>query len=122
MQNALRLAVSTLALGAAMSPLTADAHFVLEDPPSWHTQDAAGSPQKLGPCGNEVGGTDTGTITAFQTGSTITVTINETVFHPGHYRVALALSEFQRRKSSPLPPNLAIRRKPASSSAATARR
>ena len=98
-KNARALLWSTLVVGTAMTPVVADAHFVLEDPPSWHTQDAGGSPQKLGPCGNETGGTDTGTVTAFQTGSTITVTIHETVFHPGHYRVALALHD-----RSELPP------------------
>ncbi len=101
-KNVRALLGSTLALGMATMPGTADAHFVLEDPPSWHSQDAGGSPQKLGPCGNEPGGTDTGTVTAFQTGSTITVTIHETVFHPGHYRVALALHD--RSELPPEPP------------------
>ena len=32
----------------------------------------------------------TGMVTAFATGATVTVTIRETVSHPGHYRVALS--------------------------------
>ncbi len=54
------------------------------------SQDSVGLPEKLGPCGDEGGGTPTGTVTALQSGQTITVTISEAVFHPGHYRIALA--------------------------------
>src|SRR5579883_2068603 len=78
------LAVLTLA------PAPAHAHFVLQSPASWMSQDGLGSPQKLGPCGDEGGGTATGTVTAFHPGDTVTITVNETIFHPGHYRIALA--------------------------------
>jgi hypothetical protein len=71
-------------------PHTAQAHFILQAPASWMSQDSLGLPEKLGPCGDEGGGTPTGTITAFAPGQTITVTINEVIFHPGHYRIALA--------------------------------
>jgi len=54
------------------------------------SQDASGLPEKLAPCGDEGGGTPTGTITAFQAGQTITVTVHEVVYHPGHYRIALS--------------------------------
>jgi MYXO-CTERM domain-containing protein len=89
--------VAILAFGfatLALAPQTAKAHFVLEEPPSWMSQDSLGLPQKLGPCGDEYDGTDaaapTGTVTTVQEGSTITVTIHEVVFHPGHYRIAIA--------------------------------
>ncbi len=84
-----------LALGALslLSSGSADAHFILREPASWMSQDVLGSPQKLGPCGSEPGGTPTGTITAVQAGSTLTVTITETLFHPGHYRIALATND-----------------------------
>jgi MYXO-CTERM domain-containing protein len=76
---------------------SARAHFALEAPPSWMSQDNSGLPEKLGPCGDEDDGTDaatpTGIVTAFQAGQTITVTINELVFHPGHYRIALAVND-----------------------------
>src|SRR3954453_22891635 len=77
----------------------ASAHFVLEAPECARSQDALGSPQKLGPCGDEAGGTPTGKITAFQSGQMITLTIDEVVFHPGHYRIALAKND-----RSELPP------------------
>ena len=78
-------------VAAALSATgTARAHFVLQSPAAWMSQDAAGAPEKLGPCGNEGGGTPTGTVTPFHPGDTVTVTVNEVVFHPGHYRFALS--------------------------------
>lgn len=91
-------ALAIAAFGAFAPPL-ARAHFILEEPASWSSQDALGSPQKLGPCGDEPGGTPTGEVTTFQQGRTITVTIRETIFHPGHYRIALAVGD-----RSELPP------------------
>jgi hypothetical protein len=99
-----RLARRGLFFAAALSTLMllapeSQAHFILQAPPSWMSQDSLGAPEKLGPCGDEGGGTPTGTVTAFQIGQTITVTINEVVFHPGHYRIALATTD-----RSQLPP------------------
>lgn len=79
----------------------ARAHFELQEPACWMSQDASGSPQKLGPCGNEAGGTPTGTVTAFQSGQTITVTINEIVFHPGHYRIAMSVNDRSELPAEP---------------------
>lgn len=75
--------------GFALGPSAARAHFVLQEPPASTEQDALGSPQKAPPCGD---GTDNGVVTAYAEGQTITITINETVPHPGHYRVALGLN------------------------------
>ena len=77
----------------------AQAHFILQAPDSLMSQDPLGFPEKLGPCGDEGGGTPSGVITAFQPGQTITVTVNEVIFHPGHYRIALAPND-----PSELPP------------------
>jgi hypothetical protein len=91
--------LAALVLGAvyAWVPATARAHFVLETPASWSVLDqTSGLPEKLGPCGNEGPTTltldDAGApiVTAFQEGGEITITINEVVFHPGHYRIALS--------------------------------
>ena len=81
------LAVGLLAQGSAR------AHFVLQAPANWADQDGTGSPQKSAPCGQAdpgVTANPTGTVTAFAPGDSVTVTINETVTHPGHYRVALS--------------------------------
>jgi hypothetical protein len=90
-----------MGLGAALllQPAPAEAHFVLVSPTSWSVpvKGQPDMPEKLGPCGNEGFATlalnDAGQpiITAFQEGGMITVTINEVVPHPGHYRIALAL-------------------------------
>jgi hypothetical protein len=93
------LSVAALASFALLVPSIVSAHFVLEDPMSWWSQDGLGSPQKLGPCGDEGPGSATNAVTAYMTGSTINITIHEIIFHPGHYRVALALHD-----RSELPP------------------
>ena len=50
---------------AASAPLVARAHFELLSPDSWRTQDALGSPQKVGPCGEEGLAPTTGAVTTF---------------------------------------------------------
>src|SRR5262249_26031469 len=75
----------------------------LMEPDAWMSQDSLGFPEKLGPCGDEGGGTPTGKVTPFHPGETIQVTIHEVVPHPGHYRVALALHDH-----SEIPPEPAI--------------
>jgi len=92
-------ALAVVAIGVIVAP--ADAHFALQAPASWMSQDALGSPQKMGPCGNEAGGTPTGTVSAFMSGQTITVTINETIFHPGHYRIALSVNDRSELPAEP---------------------
>lgn len=96
------LASATILACVLVASSNAGAHFVLQSPPSWSSQDVLGSPQKLGPCGNEAGGTPTSIITAYQAGSTIDVTIDEKIFHPGHYRIALAVND--RSELPPEPP------------------
>jgi len=91
MLQPMRTAFLTLVAAAtvvAFSSTTADAHFHLDAPPADNVQDTQGDPQKTAPCG---GGTEpTGIISAYQVGTNVTITIDETIFPPGHYRVALA--------------------------------
>ena len=98
-KRALITAVIALAVTGMGSP--ARAHFILQAPPSWMSQDSTGLPQKLGPCGNEGGGSATRAVTAFQSGQAITVTINEVIFHPGHYRIALAVLDRSELPAEP---------------------
>jgi hypothetical protein len=83
---------SALAIGAlgTLSPSVAHAHFTLDAPPSWMSQDAIGSPQKQSPCGDEGGGMPTGTVTAFRPGETIAVKWTEIIPHDGWFRIALS--------------------------------
>ncbi|MBC8067578.1 MAG: hypothetical protein IAG13_04520, partial [Deltaproteobacteria bacterium] len=92
------LALAALCAGL-LGPATAQAHFVLTSPPAAHEQDGLGDPQKAPPCGDNGASVATGIVTAFQGGDTVTITIDETIYHPGHYRVALAIND-----PSELPP------------------
>jgi hypothetical protein len=91
-----RFAVISLVLGLLAPP--ASAHFVLEAPANWLDQDIYGDPQKSPPCGLPDQGSATPVTTVVE-GSTVTIAITETIFHPGHYRVSLAEDQ------SLLPPN-----------------
>jgi hypothetical protein len=86
---------------ALTAPGPALAHFALRSPESWRVQDGLGNPQKTGPCGDEGTAATTGIVTPFSPGETITITIDETIHHPGHYRVALAVND---RSELPEPP------------------
>lgn len=85
----LAAAIGISSLGASMAT---QAHFLLESPASWIEQDERGDPQKMAPCGGTLadGGTRTGAVTEVKGGSMLPLAINETIYHPGHYRVALA--------------------------------
>ena len=76
-------------------PATAHAHFVLQAPRSRTEQDGQGDPQKSAPCGQDDPqrlAVPTNVVTAFQPGETITVSLDEVTYHPGHYRVVLSPS------------------------------
>ncbi len=90
--------VSLLSAAAAFAAVVAvsqpsAAHFKLGGPPANLEQDSLGNPQKMGPCGDDGTGVATGVVTTYQAGQTITITLDETIFHPGHYRVALAVND-----------------------------
>jgi hypothetical protein len=81
-------------IAALAIPTTANAHFNLVAPEAKYTQSTLGDPQKQGPCGpTGDGGTATNKVTTVMSGSMLTLTLKETVFHPGHYRVAIAQDE-----------------------------
>src|SRR6187402_4012641 len=86
----LRCLVTAVVLSAAVAP--ASAHFVMESPAASLAQNTIGDPQKLGPCGgtSQDPGTPTGAVTKLTGGSMLHLKLREAVFHPGHYRVALA--------------------------------
>jgi hypothetical protein len=77
----------------AALPVLAHAHFVLVEPASWLVENRLGDPQKLGPCGGTSAdpGTPSNAIVKMKGAERLHLKLQETVFHPGHYRVALAL-------------------------------
>lgn len=78
----------------------AHAHFKLLSPTSWLTEDDLGGPQKGSPCGpgnmRPFLGDDVQPVpvshatTTFHAGETISVEWQETVYHPGYWRISFA--------------------------------
>ena len=81
---------------AMMVPAVTSAHFKLVEPASWVNEDMRGDPQKVGPCGGDPKGQNdtilSNAVTKVTGGSKLHVKIQETIFHSGHYRIALAKS------------------------------
>ena len=74
----------------------ASAHFTLMMPAAYSKQDSLGAPEKSAPCGQADPGTPIQMLpgeATFAAGDTITVMVDENIFHPGHYRVAVAQDE-----------------------------
>jgi hypothetical protein len=73
----------------------AEGHFRLIEPKSWVVENELGNPQKPGPCGGtegDAGVSPTGAITRVQGGQKLHIQLLEVIFHPGHYRIALAVN------------------------------
>lgn len=92
----------TLLLATATLAPFAVGHFKLIEPPSAIVERDNGDPQKMAPCGgnsaNSARGTpaDLGTpsniVTKVRGGTKLHLKVQETIYHPGHYRVALAVN------------------------------
>lgn len=79
------------------------AHFRLLEPASWLVEsEEFGDPQWSAPCGGTLTnpGKPTGAITKIRGGDRLRLRIREMAFHPGFYRVALAVNS-----RSELPPD-----------------
>src|ERR1041385_4201534 len=78
----------------ASVPAVMQAHFKLVEPASWIVEDDRGDPQKAGPCGgsNTDWGKPSWAVTQAMGGSKLHVKVQETIYHPGHYRIALAVN------------------------------
>jgi hypothetical protein len=94
-----------LMLGAALvsSSGVLIAHFKLLEPASWIVENERGDPQKAGPCGVDPKGTSTPTDAVSKAigGSKLHLKVLETVYHPGHYRVALAVNSRNELPADP---------------------
>src|SRR5688572_30518495 len=104
-----KLTMPIIAILIAGLAVSANAHFVLISPAPSLVQDRLGDPQKIAPCGgvsaNPTRGTmanpgvPSGAVTNVKGGTNLPLLVQETIFHPGHYRVALA------RTMAQLPPD-----------------
>lgn len=105
----MRKHIVALGIGFACLATVADAHFVLVSPAASLVQNRLGDPQKIAPCGGVSAnpgrgtppnpGVPSGAVTNVKGGTTLPLLVQETIFHPGHYRVALA------RTMAQLPPD-----------------
>src|SRR5262245_959429 len=105
---------AVLGLGGAGAVAYADApapppHFQLIEPVSWIVESERGDPQKAGPCGgtNTDWGKETYVINEVKGGSKLHLKLREAVYHPGHYRVALAVNS-----PTELPPDPKVTTRP----------
>jgi hypothetical protein len=102
-----RILIVTVALASLSA--AADAHFVLVSPAASLVQNRLGDPQKIAPCGGVSAnpgrgtpanpGVPSGAVTNVKGGTNLPLLVQESIFHPGHYRVALA------RTVAQLPPD-----------------
>jgi hypothetical protein len=102
---------AVLCISAVLLAAPASAHFILVAPDSWLEANPLGDPQKAAPCGVSAvtGGKPTGKITALRGGDMLHIKIKETIYHPGHYRVALAVLD---RSELPADPEAVTRESP----------
>ena len=101
--------VSALIVAVACLSAAIDAHFVLISPAASLQQNRLGDPQKIAPCGGVSAnpgrgtpanpGVPSGAVTNVKGGTMLPLMVQESIFHPGHYRVALA------RTMAQLPPD-----------------
>jgi len=86
---------AALAAGALVlaAPAIVSAHFILVQPQSALVENQLGDPQKLGPCGGTSAdpGKPTGAVTAATGGEMLHVKVKQTIYHPGHFRIALSV-------------------------------
>jgi hypothetical protein len=101
MRHLIRFLLAGTAFVAVLQ-IHADAHFTLLEPASWLIENKLGDPQKMGPCGGTSAdaGMPSNAIGQVKGGQKLKVKVNETVYHPGHYRIALAVNS-----RSELPPD-----------------
>jgi hypothetical protein len=101
MRNVQTLLYGGVLLAALASP--GIAHFRLLEPASWLEEGPLGDPQWLAPCGGTLAdpGKPTGMVTNIRGGDKLHIRIKEMAFHPGFYRVALAVNSRDELPADP---------------------
>jgi hypothetical protein len=82
---------------------SAIAHFRLLEPASWLEEGTLGDPQWLSPCGGTSAdpGKPSGLVTTLRGGDKLHIKVQEMAFHPGFYRVALAVNSRDELPADP---------------------
>jgi len=88
------LSVAATAAPSSPTPAPEPVHFKLLEPISWIVEDQRGDPQKAGPCGgsNTNWGEPSFAVNDATGGELLHIKVQETIYHPGHYRIALAVN------------------------------
>ncbi len=120
MNRTLRLSASALVAGllATAASVPTLAHFKLVEPTSWIVEDGRGDPQKLAPCGHNPNPAParagappaapapavalSNVISKATGGSKLHLKVVETIYHPGHYRVALSANSREELPPDPI--------------------
>ncbi|MGE3959722.1 MAG: SCE4755 family polysaccharide monooxygenase-like protein [Vicinamibacterales bacterium] len=92
MKHPVRVLLATLVATSAAIPAVVQAHFKLLEPASAIVESERGDPQKATPCGVTPDAKPSGVVTKVTGGSKLHLKVLETIYHPGHYRVALAVN------------------------------
>lgn len=92
MTKSIRVLLAAATASVAVVPASVQAHFKLLEPASWIAEDQRGDPQKSAPCGATPTSTPSDALTKVAGGSKIHLKVLETIYHPGHYRVALSVN------------------------------
>jgi hypothetical protein len=102
MKPSVRLALAcTVAAAGSFAPAVLQAHFKLVEPVGWQVENERGDPQKAAPCGNDAKSEATKIVSKAVGGSKLHLKVTETIFHPGHYRVALAVNSREELPPDP---------------------
>lgn len=106
MKRAPRFVIAAVVFTAgSFTAIVAHAHFAMSQPTNWLVQNGSGDPQKNPPCGMQTGAVQTNMETTYKVGDKVTITINETVFHEGHYRVLIAQTQAALPNDPPVTPD-----------------
>src|SRR4249919_2952453 len=94
MRTSMRLLLAASVAAVAATPVVVNGHFRLMEPASWIVESERGDPQKTGPCGgsNSDWGKPSDMVSKAVGGQKLHIKVQETIYHPGHYRVALAVN------------------------------
>jgi len=92
MKQSVRVSMALVMASAVAAPAAVQAHFKLLEPASAIVESERGDPQKAAPCGGAADAKASEAVTKVTGGSKIHLKVLETIYHPGHYRVALAVN------------------------------
>ena len=94
-------ALVAIAVAVAV-PAAVHAHFKLLEPASWLVESDRGDPQKAAPCGGDANSKPSATVGKAVGGSKLHLKVQETIYHPGHYRVSLAVNSRTELPADPM--------------------